>query len=94
MIPYTEISFMQVVFVNDENSLYTAITKDQAPASCGGLCNHDQLEWVEFFKQLEPFLETCRTVGRALLCTLSQLRNEEVPSQITRRFLNHQCRLV
>ncbi|KAK9731870.1 RhoGEF domain [Popillia japonica] len=110
----------QVVVISDESSLANFITKDQAPASCGGSCNHDQLEWVEFFKQLEPFLATCpascggscnhdqlewveffkqlepflatcRAAGRALLSALSQLRNEDIPTQVTRRFLNHQC---
>lgn len=68
------------------------ISKDQAPACCGGTCTHDQLEWVEFFKQAEPFLTACKTAGKSLLSVLSQLRNEDMPSQISRRFLNHQCR--
>ncbi|KAJ8922124.1 hypothetical protein NQ315_004058 [Exocentrus adspersus] len=85
-------SRVQVTFISDEASLRKYVSQDQAPASCGGSCTHDQLEWVEFFKQLEPFVAACRTAGKSLLSTLSQLRNEEVPHQITRRFLNHQCR--
>ncbi|XP_018567154.1 triple functional domain protein isoform X3 [Anoplophora glabripennis] len=87
-------SRVQVIFVSGEASLNKYISRDQAPASCGGSCTHDQLEWVEFFKQLEPFVAACRSAGKSLLSTLSQLRNEEVPHQITRRFLNHQCRQI
>ncbi|XP_072400076.1 puratrophin-1-like isoform X3 [Diabrotica undecimpunctata] len=84
----------RVILLSDEASLTTYITKDQAPASCGGTCTHDQLEWVEFFKQLESFLIECKTAGKTLFTTLSLLRNEEVPNQVTRRFLNHQCRQI
>nr|XP_023018868.1 uncharacterized protein LOC111507754 [Leptinotarsa decemlineata] len=84
----------QVTLISEESYLRRYISRDQTPASCGGTCTHDQLEWVEFFKQLEPFLAACKIAGRSLLTTLSQLRNEEVPHQITRRFLNHQCRQI
>ncbi|XP_017786497.1 PREDICTED: uncharacterized protein LOC108569455 isoform X2 [Nicrophorus vespilloides] len=85
----------QANLVSDEESLQKFISKRQTPASCGGSSTqHDQLEWVEFFRQLEPFLVMCRTAGRALLSALSQLRHEEIPYQITRRFLNHQCRQI
>ncbi|KAJ8940301.1 hypothetical protein NQ318_012840 [Aromia moschata] len=87
-------SRVQVIFISEESSLKKYISRDQAPASCGGTCTHDQLEWVEFFKQLEPFLAACKTAGKSLLSTLSQLRNEDVPHQVTRRFLNHQCRQI
>lgn len=84
----------QAVLLTEESSLDKYITKDQSPASCGGTCTHDQLEWVEFFKQLEPFLIDCKTAGKTLLTTLSLLRTEKVPNQVTRRFLNHQCRQI
>ncbi|CAH1179324.1 unnamed protein product [Phaedon cochleariae] len=87
-------SRVQVKVLSDESSLNKYISKDQAPVSCGGSSTHDQLEWVEFFRQLEPFLTSCKVAGRNLLSTLSQLRNEEVPLQVTRRFLNHQCRQI
>ncbi|XP_050301872.1 uncharacterized protein LOC126740062 isoform X3 [Anthonomus grandis grandis] len=87
-------SEIEAIFITSEASLATYLTKDQAPASCNGTCTHDQLEWVEFFKQLEPFLATCKAAGQSLLKTLSNLRKEEVPNQITRRFLNHQCRQI
>ncbi|XP_049818599.1 uncharacterized protein LOC109601686 isoform X4 [Aethina tumida] len=84
----------EIIFIPDENALETFLPIEQAPASCGGPCTHDQLEWVEFFKQLEPFIADCKTAGRSLLSTLSQLRNEEMPHQITRKFLSHQCRQI
>ncbi|KAF5301253.1 hypothetical protein FQR65_LT00953 [Abscondita terminalis] len=87
-------SQLKGIFINDESMLEKFIKKDQSPASCGGSCTHDQLEWVEFIKQLEPFLNSCRSAGRALLSALSQLRNEEIPVQVNRRFLNHQCRQI
>ncbi|KAG5886772.1 hypothetical protein JTB14_032264 [Gonioctena quinquepunctata] len=87
-------SRVQVTLLSEESHLRRYIARDQTPASCGGTCTHDQLEWVEFFKQLEPFLAACKIAGRSLLSTLSQLRNEEVPNQISRRFLNHQCRQI
>ncbi|CAH0547509.1 unnamed protein product [Brassicogethes aeneus] len=84
----------QTIFVTDETALERYLKKDHAPASCGGSCTHDQLEWVEFFKQLEPFISECKKAARSILSTLSQLRNEEMPHQITRKFLNHQCRQI
>ncbi|XP_076262791.1 uncharacterized protein LOC143197888 isoform X3 [Rhynchophorus ferrugineus] len=87
-------SQVETIFITEESTLSRYVNKDQSPASCGGSSTHDQLEWVEFFKQLEPFLEACKTAGRSLLATLSQLRNEDIPSQITRRFLSHQCRQI
>ncbi|XP_063910546.1 uncharacterized protein LOC135127835 isoform X3 [Zophobas morio] len=87
-------SRIQVTVVTDESTLLQYLSKEETPASCGGSCSHDQLEWVEFFKQFEPFLASCKTAGRSLLSALSQLRNEDIPHQITRRFLNHQCRQI
>ncbi|XP_048521574.1 puratrophin-1 isoform X1 [Dendroctonus ponderosae] len=87
-------SQVEAILLTEESSLKQYLSKDQAPASCGGTCTHDQLEWVEFFKQLEPFIAVCTTAGQSLLKTLSYLRNEEIPQQITRRFLNHQCRQI
>ncbi|XP_066257641.1 puratrophin-1-like isoform X1 [Euwallacea similis] len=87
-------SQVEAILVTEESSLKEYLAQDQTPASCGGTCIHDQLEWVEFFKQLEPFITTCTSAGQSLLKTLSHLRSEEVPPQVTRRFLNHQCRQI
>ncbi|XP_056631347.1 uncharacterized protein LOC130441613 isoform X2 [Diorhabda sublineata] len=84
----------QAVILTEESSIDKYITKDQSPASCGGICTHDQLEWVEFYKQLEPFLIDCKTAGKNLLTTLSLLQNDKVSNQVTRRFLNHQYRQI
>jgi hypothetical protein len=84
----------QAVVVADERTLARYLSKEETPASCGGSCSHDQLEWVEFFKQAEPFLASCKAAGRSLLSALSQLRNDDVPHQVTRRFLSHQCRQI
>ncbi|XP_044258934.1 uncharacterized protein LOC123007598 isoform X3 [Tribolium madens] len=87
-------SRIPAIVICDEQTLSKYLTKDETPASCGGSCSHDQLEWVEFFKQVEPFLASCKAAGRSLLSVLSQLRNEDLPHQVTRRFLNHQCRQI
>lgn len=87
-------SHVEAILITEESTLNQYLKKNQAPASCGGTCTHDQLEWVEFFKQYEPFVGACKTAGKYLFSTLSQLRNEEIPHQITRRFLNHQCRQI
>ncbi|XP_008197482.2 puratrophin-1 isoform X1 [Tribolium castaneum] len=87
-------SRIPAIVICDEATLCKYLTKEETPASCGGSCSHDQLEWVEFFKQVEPFLTSCKAAGRSLLSVLTQLRNEDLPHQITRRFLNHQCRQI
>ncbi|KAJ4438798.1 hypothetical protein ANN_14750 [Periplaneta americana] len=46
-----EISKLKCHIVTDETALHQYITEDQAPVSCGGRSNHDQLEWVEFYKR-------------------------------------------
>ncbi|KAB0796014.1 hypothetical protein PPYR_10075 [Photinus pyralis] len=91
---HLQASQLKGIVITDESILETYIKKDQLPASCGGSCTHDQLEWVEFIKQLEPFLNSCQAAARALLSALSQLRGEEIPAQVNRRFLNHQCRQI
>ncbi|XP_045464093.1 uncharacterized protein LOC123673564 isoform X3 [Harmonia axyridis] len=85
---------IQTVTVTDAPTLKKYIKNIHLPRICGGESQHDQVAWVAYFQELEPFLGNCKSTGRSLLSTLSKLRSEEVPSQITRKFLNHQCRQI
>lgn len=81
--------------VTDEASLHDVISLIDLPQSCGGKAPHDQLEWVEFFRELEPFVSLCRSCGRRLVDLLSDL---EAPGncqiQISSRLIYQQQKFI
>ncbi|KAJ9600443.1 hypothetical protein L9F63_009213, partial [Diploptera punctata] len=89
-----EICKLKCHIVREEVELHRYIAEDQAPDSCGGRANHDQLEWIEFHKELEPFLAQCQACGRRLVSIMSELRASDGQNQITRRQLHHQHRAL
>ncbi|KAI5700602.1 hypothetical protein M8J75_001039 [Diaphorina citri] len=61
--------------LDDIDGLRHFLDEEQTPAECGGPTSHDQLEWVEFYKEYEPFLSQCHSCGRSLVTTLSDIRD-------------------
>ncbi|XP_021923306.1 uncharacterized protein LOC110831512 isoform X4 [Zootermopsis nevadensis] len=89
-----ENSRFKVHVVTDERDLCQYISEDQTPVNCGGRSTHDQVEWVEFYKEVEPFLGQCHACGRRLVSVMSELRSTEGQRQVTRRQLHHQHRAL
>ncbi|XP_046674250.1 puratrophin-1-like isoform X2 [Homalodisca vitripennis] len=79
--------------VSDANDLLHFIPEDQTPSECGGRTTHDQLEWVEFFKELEPFISSCQACGRRLVGVMSDVRSA-VDGTLSRRQLSSQHRTM
>ncbi|XP_049785919.1 puratrophin-1-like [Schistocerca cancellata] len=79
--------------VSGEEALREFVAAEQAPAVCGGRCDHDQLEWVEFHKELEPLTAHAHACGRRLVAALQELRAGD-PALASRRQLHAQQRLL
>ncbi|XP_054273864.1 pleckstrin homology domain-containing family G member 4B-like isoform X2 [Macrosteles quadrilineatus] len=79
--------------VKDSSDLLHFLPEDQTPSECGGRTTHDQLEWVEFFKELEPFVSSCQACGRRLVGVMSDVRSA-VDGTMSRRQLSSQHRTM
>ncbi|CAH0762684.1 unnamed protein product [Bemisia tabaci] len=63
-------SKVQYQLVSDLQNLHCYLPPQSVPSECGGPVNHDQLEWVEFFKECEPFINSCHLCGKKLVTVL------------------------
>lgn len=61
---------------------------------CNGLLEHDQHEWKEFFKTIEPLQSQCLIAGRRLVAVLNDIRNADLQGPPTRRQLHSQHRAL
>nr|CAD7201677.1 unnamed protein product [Timema douglasi] len=87
-----ETSKIRCQVIKDETNLRQLLPEDQLPTSCGGRTSHDQIEWVEFYKELEPLLSASHACGRRLAAAMADLRATE--GAPTRRQLHHQHRAL
>lgn len=53
---------------------------------------HDQQQWIEFFKSMEPLQSQCLIAGRRLVSILNDIRNADLQGPPTRRQLHAQHR--
>lgn len=58
--------------------------------TCNGPMEHDQHEWKEFFKTIEPLQSQCLIAGRRLVAVLNEVRNADLQGPPTRRQLHSQ----
>ncbi|KAL9699434.1 hypothetical protein quinque_002875 [Culex quinquefasciatus] len=71
------------------------IGTDNLPIRCCGFYVHDQREWIDFFRTLEPLQGQCIETGRRLVTVLNDIRNLEVQgTPPTRRQLHSQHRAL
>ncbi|RZF45669.1 hypothetical protein LSTR_LSTR010392 [Laodelphax striatellus] len=53
--------------VSNAVELSEHLAEDQIPSACGGKSDHDQENWIKFFKSVEDFSTRCESCGRRLV---------------------------
>ncbi|XP_075229746.1 puratrophin-1-like isoform X2 [Lycorma delicatula] len=69
--------------VTSSIQLMQLLPEDQIPSLCGGSATHDQLEWVQFFKEAEALSSRCQWCGRRLVSLMGDVRAQEEHSNNT-----------
>ncbi|XP_058457064.1 uncharacterized protein LOC131434407 [Malaya genurostris] len=85
---------VHIKYLNNE-TVKNFIGTDNLPIRCGGFYVHDQREWIDFFRTLEPLQLQCIETGRRLVTVLNDIRNLETQGLVpTRRQLHSQHRAL
>ncbi|XP_062544132.1 uncharacterized protein LOC134211360 [Armigeres subalbatus] len=85
---------VHIKYLNNE-TVKNFIGTDNLPIRCAGFHVHDQREWIDFFRTLEPLQIQCVETGRRLVTVLNDIRNLEVQATTpTRRQLHSQHRAL
>ncbi|CRL08309.1 CLUMA_CG021360, isoform A [Clunio marinus] len=88
------ISHIKLVYASTYEQLLQHMTKESLFSLCNGLLEHDQYEWKEFFKTIEPLQSQCLIAGRRLVSVLNDVRNADLQGPPTRRQLHSQHRTL
>ncbi|EAT44609.1 AAEL004066-PA [Aedes aegypti] len=85
---------VHIKYLNNE-TIKNFIGTDNLPIRCAGFYVHDQREWIDFFRTLEPLQIQCVETGRRLVTVLNDIRNLEIQGTTpTRRQLHSQHRAL
>lgn len=87
-ISHTKLAYASV------EQLLQQIAIENLLSQCSGLLEHDQREWMEFFKTIEPLQSQCLIAGRRLVAVLNEIRNADLQGPPTRRQLHSQHRAL
>lgn len=88
------ISHTKLAFASTFEQLLQHIAIENLLSQCNGLLEHDQYEWKEFFKTIEPLQSQCLIAGRRLVAVLNEIRNADLQGPPTRRQLHSQHRAL
>lgn len=88
------ISHTKLVLASTFEQLLEHIAIENLLSQCNGLLKHDQHEWKEFFKTIEPLQSQCLSAGRCLVTVLNEIRNADLEGPLTRRQLHSQHRAL
>lgn len=88
------ISHTKLAYASTFEQLLQHITIENLLSLCNGLLEHDQHEWKEFFKTIEPLQSQCLIAGRRLVAVLNDIRNADLQGPPTRRQLHSQHRAL
>lgn len=88
------ISHTKLAYASGFEQLLQHITADNLLSQCNGPLEHDQHEWRDFFKTIEPLQSQCLTAGRRLVAVLNEIRNADLQGPPTRRQLHSQHRAL
>lgn len=88
------ISHTKLAYASTLEQLLQHIAIENLLSLCNGLLEHDQHEWKEFFKTIEPFSSQCLIAGRRLVAVLNDIRNADLQGPPTRRQLHSQHRAL
>ncbi|XP_058837694.1 uncharacterized protein LOC131693672 [Topomyia yanbarensis] len=85
---------VHIKYLNNE-TIKNFVGTDNLPIRCCGFYVHDQREWIDFFRTLEPLQMQCIETGRRLVTVLNDIRNLETQGSVpTRRQLHSQHRAL
>lgn len=88
------ISHTKLAYASTIEQLLQHIAIENLLSVCNGLLEHDQREWMEFFKTIEPLQSQCLIAGRRLVAVLNDIRNADLQGPPTRRQLHSQHRAL
>jgi pleckstrin homology domain-containing family G member 4 len=89
------ISHTKCVYACTLEKLLEFIAKENLMSLGGNLLwEHDQHQWMEFFKSMEPLQSQCLIAGRRLVSVLNDIRNADLQGPPTRRQLHSQHRTL
>lgn len=88
------ISHTKLAYASTFEQLLQHIAMENLLSQCNGLLEHDQHEWKEFFKTIEPLQSQCLIAGRRLVAVLNDIRNADLQGPPTRRQLHSQHRAL
>ena len=88
------ISHTKLAYASTVEQLLQHVAIENLLSQCSGLLEHDQREWMEFFKTIEPLQSQCLIAGRRLVAVLNEIRNTDLQGPPTRRQLHSQHRAL
>ena len=88
------ISHVKLVQLSTVGQLTEYMNMENVPVQCGGPLEHDQQQWKEFYRSIEPFQSQCLSVGRRLVQVLNDIRTLDAQGVPTRRQLHSQHRAL
>lgn len=88
------ISHTKLSYATTREQLLEYMTLENLLALCNGPLEHDQFEWIGFFKTIEPLQSQCLIAGRRLVSVLNDIRNTDLQGPPTRRQLHSQHRAL
>lgn len=88
------ISHTKLSYASTREQLLEYMTLENLLALCNGPLEHDQFEWIGFFKTIEPLQSQCLIAGRRLVSVLNEIRNADLQGPPTRRQLHSQHRAL
>jgi hypothetical protein len=88
------ISHTKLSYASTYEQLLEHITLENILSVCNGPYEHDQFEWIGFFKTIEPLQSQCLIAGRRLVAVLNEIRNADLQGPPTRRQLHSQHRAL
>lgn len=89
------ISHIKLAYASSHEQLFEHIALENLLSICNGPLEHDQFEWIGFFKTIEPLQSQCLNAGRRLVSVLNEIRNADLQGPPpTRRQLHSQHRAL
>lgn len=88
------ISHTKLSYASSREELLEYMTLENLLSLCSGPLEHDQFEWIGFFKTIEPLQSQCLIAGRRLVSVLNDIRNTDLQGPPTRRQLHSQHRAL
>lgn len=89
------ISHIKLSYAASHEQLLEHIALENLLSICNGPLEHDQFEWIGFFKTIEPLQSQCLIAGRRLVSVLNDIRNADLQGPPpTRRQLHSQHRAL